>query len=246
MFQKSYTEKEISEAFKRIPQRKGWDFSFMKTQTQPDPWNYLDIVALYLNPESHVLDVGTGGGEKFIKLSHLFKSGVGIDIDPAMVQTAKENGKDVRNIVFYSDSDSLQMTDDKFDVILNRHSSFNLTAVFDHLQPNGYFITQQVGEENMLNMKQVAGIISDIVITKKDIEQAGLKVRAFMEYNTEYIVKDIESLVFWLQALDMMHSDFPGGKILNDVELFNQMLAGNVDERGFITNEQRFLVIAQK
>lgn len=246
MFKKLYTEQDIKELLKITPLRKGWDFSSMNTQRQPVPWDYMDIVALYLNSKDHVLDIGTGGGEKFIKLSPLFKSGIGIDIDPEMVIEAKKNGKETHNIAFYQDSDHLENTEDKFDVIINRHASFDLKAVFNHLRSGGYFITQQVGEKNMLNMKKALNIVSDTAICKEDIEKSGLKLLAFMEYNVQYIVNDVESLIFWLQALDMLHADFQGGKILNDVKLFNRMLMGNVDERGFITNEQRFLVIAQK
>jgi len=31
-----------------------------------------------------------------------------------------------------------------------------------------------------------------------------------MEYDVEYVVRDVESLVFWLSALDLPHADLDG------------------------------------
>ena len=67
-----------------------------------------------------------------------------------------------------------------------------------------------------------------------------------MEYDVEYVVRDIESLVFWLNALfDPAHADVDGQLALASVATLNRVLAGNVDERGFVTNEHRYLAIAQ-
>jgi len=60
------------------------------------------------------------------------------------------------------------------------------------------------------------------------------------------VVEDIESLVFWLNSLDMLHADIDGFKVTKDLDVLSRILTGNVTEEGFVTNEQRFLVIAQK
>lgn len=44
-------------------ERRGWNFSRMRTARDPVPWDYADVVRRYLEPHSHVLDVGTGGGD---------------------------------------------------------------------------------------------------------------------------------------------------------------------------------------
>lgn len=249
MFKKSYTEQELKDLLNNITPRRGWDFSSMNTQTQPTPWDYLNIVALYLKPQDHVLDVGTGGGEKFISLSKLFKFGIGVDIDPEMVKIAQENARagKIKNISFYQDSAHLNKTQGKFNVILCRHAAFVLKTFYEHLKPKGYFIIQEVGETNMFNIKREVNKNTDIpAISKEEFKDAGFKLVAFMEYNVEYIVKDVKSLVFWLQALDTLHADLSGKKLLKNVDTFNKMLDGNVDKRGFVTNEHRYLVVAQK
>lgn len=247
MFKQSYSEKELKDLKANTQNRRGWDFSKMNTERQPVPWNYQNVIAFYLKPNDAVLDVGTGGGENFLKLANLFNKGLGVDIDPEMVKIATENSKKVDNVTFREDNEHLENTQEKFNIILNRHAPFDLGAIKNHLQDKGYFITQQVGEQNMLNIKTVLNAVKEKpVVTTKDIEESGLKLLAFMEYNVEYIVKDVESLVFWLQALDMLHADLKGGEALENANLFNEILKGNVDERGFVTNEHRYLVITQK
>ena len=77
------------------------------------------------------------------------------------------------------------------------------------------------------------------------IAASGLRPLAFLEYDVEYVVCDIESLVFWLNALDTAHADIDGPSALASAAILNRILAGNVDEHGFVTNEHRYLAIAQ-
>jgi len=243
----SYTQVELNKILLNIKPRKGWDFSIMKTERQTIPWNYDTTVRKYLKKSDNVLDIGTGGGENFLKFSPLISSGTGIDIDSDMIKMAKKNAEGTSNMDFLEMDDSLDELSGKFNIILSRHAPYNLNAIKDHLVPNGYFITQQVGENNMRNVKKVLGQeITTPVVTKSEFLRSGFECLVFEKYDVEYIVKDIESLVFWLNALDLEHSDIHGGKALQNVETLNKILANNVDERGFVTNEERFLVVAQK
>jgi protein-L-isoaspartate O-methyltransferase len=243
----NYTEQEFKEILSKIEPRAGWDFSRMNTISETAPWDYVEVVKQHLKPTDKVLDIGTGGGERFTQLAQYFRSGIGIDVDPVMVKTANENTSTVANLSFiYSDEDIQELPHD-FDVILNRHAPFSLEAVKEHLKGDGQFITQQVGEQNMLNVKKALNLpIVQPPIDRVMLSANGLKIIDFREYNIEYIVKDIESLVFWLNALDMLHADIEGSAALKDVDTLNRVLRGNVTERGFVTNEQRYLAIAQK
>jgi hypothetical protein len=68
-------------------------------------------------------------------------------------------------------------------------------------------------------------------LERQTIEASGLRPLAFMEYDVEYVVRDIESLVFWLNALDTTHADLDGKSALASAAVLNLVLAGNVDER---------------
>jgi hypothetical protein len=133
-----------------------------------------------------------------------------------------------------------------FEVIIDRHAPFDLAAVAAHLRPGGYFITQQVGEQNMACVKAALGQPpGPPPIRRQDVAASGLRPVAFMEYDVEYVVPDIESLVFWLRALDPDHADVDGRSAVASAAALNRVLAGNVGERGFVTNEHRYLAVAQ-
>ena len=242
----SYTRTELDQVLSRVQKRSGWDFSRMNDSRAPAPWDYHDVVLRYLTGQATVLDVGTGGGKSFLQLADFFDAGLGVDIDPKMIARARANGNNTANVAFAISSETLGEVWGSFDVILNRHAPFNLTAIHDHLKTGGYYVTQQVAESSMRNIKEVLSQVGRSPISEELVNASPLKLIAFMKYDVEYLVRDIDSLVFWLQALDVLHSDLDGAAAISHVDALNSVLANNVDKRGFITNEARYLVIAQR
>jgi SAM-dependent methyltransferase len=241
----SYSQHELDGLLASIPPRAGWDFSRMRTIRAPVPWDYGDVVARYLRPSDEVLDVGTGDGRQFAKLAGRIRHGLGIDLDPEMIRLAERehSGPSLEFRVCGADLEGISTT---FPVIINRHAVLDLAAVAAHLKPGGYVITQQVGERNMTAVKQALGQpAGDPEVSRTALTDAGLRVVAFCEYDVEYVVCDVESLVFWLNALDLAHADVAGATALASAAVFNRVLAGNVDRRGFVTNEHRYLAIGQ-
>jgi SAM-dependent methyltransferase len=243
---KSYSQQTLDEILAATRIRRGWDFSGMNVLRQPVPWEYRDVVLRYLRSSDVVLDIGTGGGETLGDLARSFGHGLGIDADPEMVRLASENPA-AGNLGFRVCSEQLESVPETFDVIIDRHAPFDLSAVAAHLKPGGCFITQQVGERNMACVKAALGqAVSLPAMQRQAIAASRLRLLAFMEYDVEYVVRDIESLVFWLNALDPGHADVDGQSALASAAILNLVLAGNVDERGFVTNEHRYLAVAQR
>lgn len=168
--QESYSQPELDEILSAVKARQGWDFRDMDVLRQPVPWDYHEVTLRYLRSTDTVLDIGTGGGERFRALAPAFGTGLGIDPDPEMVRLA--DGAGPANLSF------------------------------------------RVGDHRLGSV-------------------------------VEYVVRDIESLVFWLRALDPAHADLDGPAVVASADAFNRVLDGNVDGRGFLTNEHRYLAIAQ-
>lgn len=241
--QESYSQQELDRLLAGVKARRGWDFSGMNVLREPVPWEYRDVVLHYLRSSDVVLDVGTGAGEKLRGLAPSFGQGLGIDIDPGMVRLAGQNP--AGNLRFQVCSARLESVPETFDVILDRHAPFDLAAIKAHLRPGGYFLTQQVGERNMACVKAALGQPpAPPPIGPRAITASGLRPAAFLEYDVEYVVRDIESLIFWLNGLDPAHADIDGPSALASAAILNRVLAGNVDDRGFVTNEHRYLAIA--
>jgi len=164
----------------------------------------------------------------------------------AMVRFAAENSA-AANLSFRVCGDRFESVPETFDVIISRQAPFDLGAVGAHLRPGGYFVTQQVGERNMACVKAALGQAAvPPAVQQRAFAGSGLRLLAFLEYDVEYVVRDIESLAFWLGALDPAHADVDGRSALASAAALNQILAGNVDERGFVTNEHTYLAVAQR
>jgi SAM-dependent methyltransferase len=240
----AYSQEALDELLAQIPPRRGWDFLGMNVLRQPVPWSYHDLVVRYLSPDDSVLDIGTGGGETFTQLASFFGRGLGIDPDAEMIQLAVANSTS-GNIGFRVGSARLEAVPETFDVILDRHAPFDLGAIAAYLKTGGYFVTQQVGERNMACVKAALGQETTLPpVQRHAFAASGLRLLAFLEYDVEYVVRDIESLLFWLRGLDSTHADLDGSAALASAAALNRILAGNVDERGFLTNEHRYLAVA--
>ncbi|MBC8445687.1 MAG: class I SAM-dependent methyltransferase [Chloroflexi bacterium] len=133
-----------------VGERRGWDFSRVRDDRDPVPWDYADVVRRYLQLSSRVLDIGTGGGERFLALAPHFGAGVGIDADPTMIQVARENTPPslVDKVSFeVMRAEALGFPDAAYDVVLNRHASVYVEEIVRVLRSDGIFIISRLVEE---------------------------------------------------------------------------------------------------
>jgi SAM-dependent methyltransferase len=211
----------------------------------------MEIVPKYLKFTDHVLDIGTGGGEKLIEFSRYFTKGVGIDPYAQMIKVAKENAFHSANtkVTFEKKgADDLGFAENTFDVVINRHAVVVPSEIVRVLKTSGYFITQQVATNNMQNFKDEFNYHptyqwpNDNKTLVEEFAKRGCRVITTGEYNVRYWVKDVESLVFWLKAVNLPENftiDRHGNQL-------NQILAKYTTPRGVLTNEHRSLLIICK
>jgi SAM-dependent methyltransferase len=232
----------------------GWDFSRVHFERAPILWDYVGVVRSYLKPTDRVLDIGTGGGEIFFSLAPFFGEGVGIDIQPAMIETARRNQSalSIGNISLLSmDSSDLRFNGNEFDVILQRHSGVYVSEVVRVLRPGGYYITQMVGKRSSLNLLDAFGWTpasfgpdwwQPVAELADQFRVQGCHVLAQAEYDVPYVFKDVESFMFWLMAVPWPE----------DIELdkhwqnINRILETCQTEQGIETNEHRGLLVVHK
>lgn len=131
----------------------GWDFSYLNGRYVSNenklPWNYEAIVKSYLKSNTKILDIDTGGGEVLLSFNHPFGLTSVTEAYPSNVQLCKKEllplGIDFREATDYS---NLPFGDATFDIVLNRHGTYDLSEIKRILKNDGIFITQQVGEKN--------------------------------------------------------------------------------------------------
>lgn len=130
----------------------GWDFSHINGRYEIEkdlPWDYRAVIHEYLNDDARLLDCDTGGGEFLLSLGHPWTVTAATEGYAPNVRLCREKllllGIDFKEC---SEPSSVPFEDESFDIVINRHGSFNAGELYRLLKKGGVFITEQVGEDN--------------------------------------------------------------------------------------------------
>jgi len=143
---------ELVERWMREEQQpfSGWDFSYLdgRMLEEQAPWSYSSRAVELLHQSSCVVDLGTGGRERFLHLRAHWprKAVVTEDYSPNFrLATERLTPLGVQVLcVPLTDDDPMPFADGEFDLVLNRHSGFNSSEVARVLAGGGSILTQQV------------------------------------------------------------------------------------------------------
>jgi SAM-dependent methyltransferase len=248
------TPKQLKDMSDSVGVRAGWDFSRIRDRRAPVPWNYAAVVRRFLSSAHRVLDVGTGGGERFLALAVDFRQGIGIDASPDMIGQALHNKRQqgMANVdLLVMDGGHLAFPPAAFDLVLNRHCTVDVCETARVLRPGGCFITQQVARRNTLNVLQALGWTPesfgegwwqpvDELATK--FARHGCRLVARAEYDVRYWFRDPESLIFWLKSVPLPEPFDPE----KNGPGVNRILQDYSTASGIETNEHRELLIVER
>ncbi len=231
---------------------KGWDFSHIKDRWHEEllPFDYKKIVMKYVKNDMKLLDMGTGGGEFLLSLNHPYQNtsateGYKANYDYCIEQL-KPLGIDVKYI---KKSGLIPFEDNSFDIVINKHSSYNIKEVKRVLNKGGLFITQQIGCYNNRDLSQV--FIKEFELPIKD-KYLSLQTSLFIEddfkileqdeYYPEIRFYDIGSLVFFCKKIVWEFPDFSVSKYYDTLK----KLHSKCKENGYIkSSEHRFLLVCK-
>ncbi len=249
------TYEELKRICESVGEITGWDWSRVRERVDTAPWEYGQVARRYLRPDSRVLDIGTGGGERFLELAPHFGEGVGTDISPEMIATARENlPEELAHKVSFEvmPAGDLWFYEESFDVVLDRHAPFDAEEVHRVLRPGGVFITQQVGSRDAANIHEVFGVDPDRVFgrshseemraQRERFEDLGCRVEARGECDVSYWFLDVESLMFWLKHIGVQ----PELDLERQWRQVDEVIARYSTPEGIETNEHRELLVVRK
>ena len=232
----------------------GWDFSYLdgRMLEERPPWSYSLRAAELMRQSSSVVDLDTGGGERFLKLREYWPPKVvATEHYPPNLKLATERlsplDATVVDVVL-SDFDPMPFEDAEFDLVLNRHAAFNPNEVARVLTIGGTFLTRQVHglwAVDLLATFDVKPQWPDATPEKylPSLKAAGLKIINHQDWSGKLTFTDVGAIVYYLKAIPWL---VPGFSVESHLEyllrLQNQLENG--EALAFV--DRKYLIEAQK
>jgi SAM-dependent methyltransferase len=241
-----YLAKEYSAHFS------GWDFSYLDGRMEQDllPWNYKNIVEKNISGKETLLDMDTGDGEFLSSLSNLPKNVYATEGYEPNITIAEQRLKE-KNILVKSikRNGEIPFNDKHFDIIINRHGSYEIQDIKRTLKNNGIFITQQVGGLNGIDINTAFGIKTMdpvewcLIKNMEMFKDIGMKIVEYGEHIGKMKFNDIGAVVYYLKCIPWQVKDFSIDKYYKRLEIMNEIIEKEGDMK-FVLH--RFYMIIEK
>lgn len=236
---------------KRQEDFKGWNFNSIAADFWQEglSWSYADLVKEYLNQEMNLLDMGTGGGELLLSFKHPYtKTSVTEGWLPNFELLQEKLVPQGVQVKFVEEDDILDYPDDTFDIVLNSHESFSIEEVKRVLKSGGLFISQQVGDNNGINLAsrlipnyRKTDFTLHLSSVVKELRESNFEVvKQFEEYPIQKFYS-MDALIYYGRTISW---EFPNFEVTTHME---ELLAlyEELQRAGFIYNqEHRFIFVA--
>lgn len=228
----------------------GWDFGYISERWNESPlsWNYLQIVQEHINPDIHLLDIDTGGGEILSSLQPFPLHSYATEGYPPNVPVAKKKLErlGVKMVQVWGD-DYLPFKNGVFDLVINRHGAFIANELRRVLKPSGKFITQQVGGQNNFEINELLQEKPEFKFSYwtldwaiNQLTDAGFQIFDKREEFPETVITDIGALVFHLKIVSWQIEDFSVEKYYDKLVRIHN----NIQEKGDLHIKSHRILIA--
>jgi SAM-dependent methyltransferase len=235
----------------------GWDFSWLSgraTEARPS-WKYFESLTKRMSTAQAVLDVQTGGGERFAEnLSRIQqhpKTLAATESWPPNIEIARTTLDPFGvSVVEVPDDAVLPFEGETFDLVCSRHPTVTLwTEIERVLRSGGIYFSQQIGAGT--NSELTDFIMGPQPIsTTQSLDRAislamvtGLEVIDAREESLPVVFFDIGAVVYFLRKVIWTVPDF---SVVKYRERLIQ-LHGYIDQHGsFNSHSQRYLIEAMK
>jgi len=197
----------------------GWDFSYLEgrmIEEQP-PWTYLGRAAELMIRAFSVIDMGTGGGERFLTLRECWPDKLVVTEDyPPNVKMAHERlapfGVQVVDVPLLNDG-PMPFASGEFDLVLNRHSGFNAREVARILAPGGSFLTQQIHGAWAHDLLAAFGAEPQWPDATPEtyvprLQAAGLTIIDAQDWSGQLSFTEVGAIVYYLKAVPWLVPGF--------------------------------------
>ena len=200
----------------------GWDFGVFRDRMSHDgelPWDYEELVRERLPGTASLLDLGTGGGERLASLGPLPARTAATEGHPPNVPIARARLEPLGvEVAETARTSALPFPGGSFDLVVNRHESYDPREVRRVLAHGGTFVTQQVAGRDLEELNQALGAPPheardwDLATATAALAAAGLDVTWQREAVFTTTFHDVGALVLFLRVVPWQVPDFDAGK----------------------------------
>ena len=201
--------------FKYYEKLAHWSFDEYDCHTESlTDWDLYEILKSVATPDSHVLDLGTGGGEKLLANYPDSAEIVGTDYSPNMVATALENlAKSGRKNITFRVMDNLHMDvpDGYFDVVVARHTCIDAEQIMRCLKPGGFLLIRGVDKYDCWDRKKTVGYgqgfddpVPISIVDYENVLAAGFRDVELVPVHEREFFKDAETFKAFLGVVPIL------------------------------------------
>ena len=183
---------------------KGWAMGVELAGLGPGPrWDYMGRARELVAGARTVLDMGTGGGERFLEILEEY-GGLAVATEgwSGNVHVASSALSPFGAAVVHASGLYLPFANASFDLVLNRHNELTPADVARILSPGGSFLTQQVGHDNWKELRAFFPRQTDFGpkfdLYREGFLMAGLTIDRAETHDTPVACRSLGDLVYLL------------------------------------------------
>lgn len=192
-------------------------------------WDLYGLLKKYATQDSHILDLGTAGGEKILEFFPDCAEILGTDYSPAMVETARANlAKSGRKNISFKVMDNLNMDvpDDHFDIVVARHTCTDPDQIYKCMRSGGHLLIRGVDKHDCWNLKLIMGggqgyndPVPVSIVDYESVLKAGFADVELVPIHTREYFKDKETFKSFLETVPILDDVAIEGGILDEEKL---------------------------
>lgn len=192
-----------------------WSFDEYECHTEClTDWDLYEILKSVATPDSRVLDLGTGGGEKLLKNFPDCAEIIGTDYSPNMIESARANlaASGRKNITFkVMDNLNMDVPSDYFDIVVARHTCIDASQILRCLKPGGLLLLRGVDKYDCWSLKTLLGYgqgfddrVPVSIVDYENILQAGFRDVELVPIHEREYYKDATTFKSFLEVVPIL------------------------------------------
>ena len=227
---------------------RGWTFDVDTVALSPkEPWDYVSRAREIVSGAGSVIDMGTGGGERFSQICEDYEGlAVATESWAPNVRVSADRLMPQSIAVVHASSMRLPFGDNSFDVVLDRHEELDPAEVARVLSPAGRVLTQQV-HDNWRELKRFFPRMTDFGdhfrSYKEGFRSHGLTIILAQTHDTEVAYGSLGDIVYLLAATPWT---VPGFDLEQDLDALLALERNSSRPEGIVLTEGRYILEAFK